>query len=195
MRRTPFAALAGVVAVVASTMLLAAGASATEPELKPGIPGLKMADVRDHNHLWREIEELQGWEVGNRISIAEYRNKAIEKTGQFLGFEGEAATSFASASMATVLALRDASRASSNPEISAEESDKIYREGLASAESRMNALLTDQPRHQVFKPKVRLWLLRLALGPDNREEDRENKAAANTTDSPSTASPPSKPPL
>src|SRR6185312_5884099 len=30
----------------------AKAASEAAPELTPGIPGLKMADVRDHRHLW-----------------------------------------------------------------------------------------------------------------------------------------------
>lgn len=155
-----------------------APASTAEPELKPGIPGLKMADVRDHNHLWRELEELQEWEVSNRITIADFRNKAIEKTGQYLGLEGEAAKTFATSSLAVVLGFRDASRASGKPERSVEESDQLYRQALESAESQMKGLLTDQPRHQVFQPKLRTWLLRLALGPDNREEDRESQTSS-----------------
>lgn len=165
---------------------------AAEPELKPGIPGLKMADVRDHNHLWRELQELQEWEVDNRLSIADFRTKSIEKTAQFLGFEGAEAERFSSVSMETLTSLRAASRASKDAKLSMVESEEIYKAGLDSAVVRMQGLLQDKPRHQVFEPKLKLWLLKLALGPSDAEEQREAKAAQEGGRSTS-ATPPARP--
>ena len=76
-------------------------AAKTEPEFKPGIPGMKMVDVRDHKFLWREIKELQSWERSDRISVAEYRSKVIEKTAHFLELDGTTADEFATTASGT----------------------------------------------------------------------------------------------
>ena len=169
--------------VVLAVFAAAQGAVAAEgpaetPELKPGIPGLKMVDVRDHKHLWREIEELQTWERGDRISVAEYRVKVIEKTAQFLGFEEAAAKEFTTAASAAVAGLRESFRSSRRSDLDPIGSQAVLDAGLAAAEKRVNAQLGDQPRHRLFAPDCKKWLLKLAFGPSEAKEEKEGKGAA-----------------
>ncbi len=146
-------------------------ASAAEPEFKPGIAGLKMADVRDHKHLWRDIEELQVWERGDRISVAEYRGKVIEKTAHFLGFGGAAADEFAAAASEAVASIREsflARRATAGDGVGAR-----FSSDLRAAVTRVTSLLREDPRHQLFAPTCKKWLLKLAFGPDEAKEASE----------------------
>lgn len=168
---------------VLAALLVAHGAGAaqdtsgTAPELKPGIPGLKMVDVREHSHLWREIEELQTWERSERISIAEFRSKAIEKTAQFLGFEGTAAKEFTTAAAGAVAALRDSFRASRQPDLDPLAGQAVLDAGLTDAEARVNARLRKEPRHELFAPDCKKWLLKLAFGPSEAKEAKEARQA------------------
>lgn len=168
--------------LVLAALLVADGAGAaqaaqTPPELKPGIPGLKMVDVREHSHLWREIEELQTWERSERISVAEFRSKAIEKTAQFLGFEGDAAEKFNAAAAGAVAGLRDSFRASRQPDLDPLAGQAVLDAGLTEAEARVNARLRKEPRHQLFAPDCKKWLLKLAFGPSEAKEAREARQA------------------
>lgn len=146
------------------------------PELKPGIAGLTMADVRDHKHLWREIEELQVWEHGDRISVAEYRTKVIEKTAQFLGFQGAAAEGFTKAASGAVASLREAFRDSRRAEVDPVEGQALLDSGLAAAVAQVAAHLRKEPRHELFAPDCKKWLLRLAFSPSEAKEARETSA-------------------
>lgn len=150
-----------------------------EPEFKPGIPGLKMVDVRDHRLLWRELDQLQSWERGERISIAEFRGKSIEKTSHFLGFEGDAAAEFAAASSRAIAELRQSFKEGKlvAGEQGEEQADHFAAD-LAAAVARVTAQLGDKPRHQLFAPECKRWLLRLAFGPSERKEEREAAATA-----------------
>jgi hypothetical protein len=151
----------------------AQGASGAEPEFRPGISGLKMVDVRDHKFLWREIEELQIWERGDRISIAEYRSKVIEKTVHFLGLSGAAADEFAAAASVATASIRESffqrRRAGGDPGgVQAQ-----FSSDLRAAATRVTSLLQKEPRHQLFAPECKKWLLKLAFGPSEAKEARE----------------------
>lgn len=147
-----------------------------EPVFTPGIPNLKMVDVRDHKFLWREIEELQVWERGDRISISEFRSKAIEKTAHFLGFEGAAAEVFTETAVEAVGSLRDSAR---QGRLAADATGKrpAFSDDLNAAVDRMTSLLGDAARHELFAPDFKKWLLRLAFSPTEREEARETALA------------------
>lgn len=153
------------------------GTAEAAPVLEPGIPGLKMVDVRDHKHLWREIEELQSWERSDRISIAEYRSKVIEKTAQFLGFEGAAVEQFTAASTAAVASVRESFRAGRRPEVDPTSAQTQLAADLEVAAARVAAVFRPEPRHKLFVPDCRKWLLRLAFGPSEAKEAREAKQA------------------
>ncbi len=150
-----------------------------EPEFKPGIPGLKMVDVRDRHLLWRELDQLQAWERGERISIAEFRSKSIEKTSHFLGFEGDAAADFAAASSTAIAELRQSFKEGGLvvSEQGEEQADHFAAD-LAAAVARVTAQLGEKPRHQLFAPECKRWLLRLAFGPSELKEKREAAATA-----------------
>lgn len=155
----------------------AAGESstATEPELKPGIPGLKMTDVRDHKHLWREINELQSWERSNRISVAEYRGKTIEKTAQFLGFAGADAENFNGTARRAVAAVREAFERTRRSDADPSNPDPQYDAAIHAAVEQLTDLLKSEPRHELFRPDCTKWLLRLAFGPKESKEAQEAK--------------------
>lgn len=155
----------------------ARAASEAAPELTPGIPGLKMADVREHQHLWREIEELQTWQRADRISVAEYRGKVIEKTAQFLGFEGSGEQEFTTAAAGAVAGVRDSFRAGRRPEVDPAEGQTLFDTGFDEAVARLTAHLRKEPRHELFAKDVKKWLLRLAFGPSEAKEAREAKQA------------------
>ncbi len=163
-----------------AAILVAHGAAAEEtaqaPELKPGIPGLKMVDVRDHKHLWREIEELQTWERSDRISVAEYRGKVVEKTVQYLGFEEAAAKDFTTAAAEEVAGLRESFRAGRGADVEPAEAQALLDSRLATAVTRVTSLLRKEPRHELFAPDCKKWLLRLAFGPSEAKETKEAKA-------------------
>jgi hypothetical protein len=169
-----------VIVFMMTAVLVARGATAEEtaqaPELKPGIPGLKMVDVRDHKHLWREIEELQTWERGDRISVAEYRGKVIEKTVQFLGFEEASAKGFTTAAAEAVAGLRESFRAGRRADVDPAEAQALLDSGLTTAVTRVTSLLRKEPRHELFAPDCKKWLLRLAFGPSEAKEAKEAKA-------------------
>lgn len=178
MRHRPRSALL----TAAAILLLSAGAArAEEPPagdpsvFKPGIPGLKMADVRDHKVLWREIDELQGWEQGDRLSIAEFRGKAIEKTVQFLGFADADAESFSATAMAAIASVRESFTALEriDPEVGQPQFDA----NLQSAVVKLQSQLKSEPRHLLFAPDCKKWLMRLALGPKAAKEEAEAKKA------------------
>ncbi len=147
----------------------------TEPEFRPGIPSLKMVDVRDHKLLWRDIEELQVWERGDRISIAEYRTKVIEKTAHFLGLDGAAADGFTAAAAAAVAAVRESFL--HHPPIGGESGDvdSRFSSDLAAAVTRVSSLLRQEPRHRLFAPGCKKWLLKLAFGPGEAKEARADR--------------------
>ncbi len=155
----------------------AKAASGAAPELTPGIPGLKTVDVRDHRHLWREIEELQTWERANRISVAEYRGKVIEKTAQFLGFKGSGGQEFTTAAAGAVAGVRDSFRAGRRPEVDPAEGQAMFDTGLDEAVARLTAHLRKEPRHELFAKDGKKWLLKLAFGPSEAKEAREAKEA------------------
>ncbi len=151
--------------------------SGAAPELTPGIPGLKMVDVREHRHLWREIQELQTWERADRISVAEYRSKVIEKTAQFLGFKGSGGQEFTTAAAGAVAGVRDSFRAGRRPEVDPAAGQAMFDTGLDEAVARLTAHLRKEPRHELFAKDVKKWLLKLAFGPSEAKEAREAKQA------------------
>lgn len=163
--------------LLASVSVEAQESAPAEPEFKPGIPGLKMADVREHKHLWREIEELQSWERSERISIAEYRSKVIEKTTVFLGFTGEAATAFSTLATSSVTGLREAFAAGRKTDIDPSRPDSAFAAEMTATVERVTAKLSPEPRHQLFVPDVKKWLLRLAFGPSEAKEAKEIAAS------------------
>ncbi len=189
------AALAGRFAVVAAAILVPCGTGADEarssaqeagspgakgppgeePEFRSGIPGLKMVDVRDHKLLWREIEELQRWERADRISIAEYRSKVIEKTTHFLGLGGAAADKFAAAASEAVETVRESflqgRRAGGEPS----GAQSQFSSEMSGAVTRVVSFLQQKPRHQLFAPECKKWLLKLAFGPKEAKEAKQGK--------------------
>jgi len=155
-------------------------AAKTEPEFKPGIPGMKMVDVRDHKFLWREIEELQSWERSDRISVAEYRSKVIEKTAHFLELDGTAANEFATTASEAVTTVRTSFR---QRQPSGEDQSGIQGQfsiDLGAAATRIASLLQQEPRQKLFVPECKKWLLRLAFGPREAKEAREAKKSQQT---------------
>ena len=150
--------------------------SATQPEFKPGIPGLKMVDVRDHKHLWRALEELQAWEEGDRLSVAEYRLKSIEKTSQFLGLREAAAERFAATSAEAVAAIREAFHKGRQGAEPGQRAASFSAE-LRTIVARVTAVLGEEPRQRLFEPECKKWLLQLAFGPREAKETREARQA------------------
>jgi hypothetical protein len=150
---------------------------ADEPELEPGIPGLKMVDVRDHKFLWREIDQLQIWESRDQITAAEFRSKTIEKTAHFLGLSGGDADRFAAAAAAAVANIREAFRQMRQGDAAdyAAAQERFPAE-VEAAVAGFGALLGDEPRHVLFAPGGKEWLLRLAFGPGAAKEAREAQA-------------------
>ena len=148
-----------------------------EPVFKPGIPGVQMVDVRDHRFLWREIEELQTWERSDRLSVAEYRSKVIEKTAHFLGLSGAAADEFTEAAFQAVARVRTAFQQKRLAERKASGAPPQFSTDLRTATTQVTALLKQEPRHQLFAPDCKKWLLKLAFGPREAKEAREAKAA------------------
>ena len=164
--------------------LMPLSAGAAEPEFKPGIPGLKMVDVRDHKQLWREIDELQARESGDRISIAEYRRQAIEKTSRFLKLEGAAAERFTGGAAEEVARLREAFLHTRLPETESGVGADPFSADLAASVARLSALLGTEPRHQLFLPDGKKWLLRLAFSPRESKEKKEAEEARSAKPSP-----------
>lgn len=154
----------------------AKGAVSTQPEFKPGIPGMRMVDVRDYKFLWYEINELQDWERTNRISVAEYRNKAIEKTVHFLELEGDSGETFTAAAAEAVANVRESFR--KYPPVG---EDRQFSSDLEAAVGGLNGLLGEAPRHQLFAPECKKWLLKLAFGPREAKEAKEAKQAQAAT--------------
>ena len=170
---------------LALTAFSAGAAGAAEPEFKPGIPGLKMVDVRDHKQLWREIDELQARESGDRISIAEYRRQAIEKTSRFLKLEGAAAERFTGGAAEEVARIREAFLRTRLPETESGVGADPFSADLAASVARLSALLGTEPRHQLFLPDGKKWLLRLAFSPRESKEKKEAEEARSAKPSPS----------
>ena len=139
-----------------------------EPVFTPGIPGVRMEDVRDHRFLWREIEELQLWERRDRISVAEYRSKAIEKTSHFLGLDGAAADEFAASASEAVATVRESFFQEHPRGV-----ENKFSSDLDAAATQVTSLLQEEPRHQLFAPECKKWLLKLAFGPGEAKEARE----------------------
>lgn len=162
--------------VVAAVLLVPRFAIAegdtNEPVFTPGIPGMTMKDVRDHKFLWHEIGELQNWEHDNRISIADYRNKAIEKTAHYLELDGKDNDKFVVTARETIAEVKQAIR--ENPPVNG---NRVFESELNTAIAKMNSLLSDAPRHQLFEPEWKKWLLKLALGPNSRKEAKQAKEA------------------
>ncbi len=150
-----------------------AKSGSTEPEFKAGIPGLKMADVRDHKQLWRDLDEIQVRESGDRISAAEFRRQSIELTSRFLQFEGGAADRFALAAADEVAWLRRAFLKSRQNDASTASGGDPFSGDLSASASRLSAFLGDAPRHRLFIPDEKKWLLRLAFSPREKKEARE----------------------
>ena len=143
-------------------------AQEAEPTFRPGIPRMKMVDVRDYKFLWREIDELQKWERGDRISVAEYRSKVIEKTVHFLELGGAPADEFAASASEAVATIRDSFIQRRPRGVEAQFSSE-----LRAAVTRVTSLLQKEPRHQIFAPECKKWLLKLAFGPGESKEARE----------------------
>ncbi|HEX4955357.1 MAG TPA: hypothetical protein VF017_18355 [Thermoanaerobaculia bacterium] len=167
--------------LVMAVLFGAAGAGAQQAaEPTPRIPGLKMADVRDHEHLWREIGELQTWERSDRISIAEYRGKVIEKTAQYLGFEGAAAEQFTAVAKAAIDRVRVSFQAGRRPEVDPGDAHAQLTADLEGAATQVTATFRKEPRHELFAPDCKKWLLRLAFGPSEAKEAKEAEQAGAT---------------
>ena len=154
----------------------AAETATSQPEFTPGIPGLMMTDVRDHKFLWREIDELQVWEHSDQISVAEFRHKAIEKTGHFLRLESPAADEFALAAFEEIDTIRKSFLerrpvGEAGPYPAGLESQ--FSSDLLLAASRLSSHLGNEPRHQLFAPDCKKWLLKLAFGPREAKESSE----------------------
>jgi hypothetical protein len=147
--------------------------SPDEPAFEPGIPGIKMVDVRDYKFLWRELDELQRWERGERITIAEYRSKAIEKTAHFLELEGQTADDFAAGASEAVAAVRASFKQRQQPGPEHVGSGGGFSDDLGAAAEQLTSLLDGAPRHQLFAPEAKKWLLKLAFGPREDKETRE----------------------
>lgn len=151
--------------------------SRAEPVFTPGIPGVKMEDVRDHKFLWREIEELQKWERGDQISIAEYRSKVIEKTAHFLGLGGVTADEFKAAAAEAVTNVRESflrmRRAGENPG----GLGTRFSSDLSAEVKRLAVFVQDEPRHHLFEPECKKWLLKLAFGPREAREAGQPRVA------------------
>ena len=161
-----------IAAVLLAPHLAVAEGDTDEPVFKPGIPGMTMKDVRDHKFLWFEIGQLQDWERTNRISVEEFRNKYIEKTAHYLELEGRDNDKFVVTARETVGEVRAAFK--KNPPIN---DNNKFTEDLDAAVSKMNALLSDAPRHQLFEPEWRKWLLKLAFGPKESKEAQQTNEA------------------
>ena len=148
-------------------------ASGDEPEFRSGIPGLKMADVRDYKLLWREIEELQQWRRAGRISVAEYRSKVIEKTAHFLGLGGSAADQFAAVASEAVSTVRESffrrGQVDADPRVAEAEFYSDMRGGV----TRVTSLLGEEPKHRLFAPECKKWLLQLAFGSSEAREAQQ----------------------
>lgn len=150
-------------------------ASRPEPVFKPGIPGLKMVDVRDHKFLWREIDTLQVWERGERITVREYRSKAIEKTVHFLELDGTAADEFVEVAAEMVDQVRESFK--TRRFSGASGGEDLFSADVQAATTRLTSLLQEAPRHQLFAPGCKKWLLKLAFGPREAKEAREAKGS------------------
>lgn len=157
--------------------------SESEPEFKPGIAGLRMEDVRDHKFLWREIDELQIWERGDRITVAEFRTKMIEKTTHFLELDGATADEFATAvtqAMANLRSSLQASRQGRTFDYYGDgwtDGEDTVAADLRAAADLVASVLGDAPRHQLFVPHTEKWLLKLTLGPSRAKEAKEAQQA------------------
>ena len=181
-------------ATVMFAVALPAGlfAQTSEPVLKPGIPGLKMVDVRELKHLEHEIDELQSWESNNRLTVVEYRSKVVEKTATYLGFEGAKAEQFTAVANQSVAALREAFRRSRQPDADLVAANAQYAADLDAVVGQLAASLDSTPRHQLFAPEFKKWLYRLTFGPKESKEAQEAKGgqAAASTPAPSAPPPP-----
>jgi hypothetical protein len=166
---------------------------ASEPVFKPGIPGLKMADVRDHKHLWLELDELQSWESGDRLSVAEYRSKAIEKTALFLGLGGAEADRFTAVASEQVAALQESFRQSRRPEADLVAANARFAADVEQAVDHLRSLLAPAPRHQLFAPDCKKWLYKLAFGPKEAKEAKEAKEIKEAGEEKARAAPPPPP--
>ena len=156
-----------------------AAAPATEPEFKPGIPDLTMDDVREYKHLWREFEELQVWERSDRLSVAEFRSKAIEKMAHYLGVEGAAADDFDAAAGAAIAAIRTSFKTRGEAAGQPGGMEARFSADLAAATASLTGVLDqERPRHQLFEPDGKKWLLKLAFGPKEAKEARELRQAS-----------------
>ncbi len=144
-----------------------------EPTFERGIPGMEMVDVRDYKFLWREIEELQRWEYGQRITVVEFREKVVEKTAQYLELESEAAAEFVEKANTAVASVRDAFSRQQQPGPSQAGAGSGFSTELRATADELTSLLSDDPRHQLFRPEVKKWLLKLAFGPREAKEARE----------------------
>lgn len=152
------------------------GASGAGPVFNPGISGLKMVDVRDHKFLWREIAELQRWENSERISIAEFRSKVTEKTAHFLGFGGAEAAAFSTAARDAVAGVRESFQMMRQSGENPGGVGTRFSADLSAAVNHITLLLQDEPRHKLFAPECKKWLLKLAFGPNENKEDRQARA-------------------
>jgi hypothetical protein len=143
------------------------------PTFEPGVPGLKMVDVRDYKFLWRELDQLQVWERGERITVAEYRDKVIEKTAHFLELEGAAADDFIARAADVVDSVRDSFARHQKPGPTHVGGGGGFSTDLSDAADQLASMLGDEPRHQLFAPECKKWLLKLAFGPKEAKEARE----------------------
>ncbi|MEM7349251.1 MAG: hypothetical protein AAF657_00500 [Acidobacteriota bacterium] len=176
MPKCGFASDWSVPAPAAKPIVASVEKSSAEPEFKAGIPRLKMVDVRDHKFLWREIAELQIWERGERLTVREFRSKAIEKTAHYLELEGAEADEFVAAASEAVVQVREAFRAN-KPVVG---NENRFAEELESVKTHLASLLQDRPRHHLFEPGFTKWLLKLALGPKAAKEAREAEESRQT---------------
>ncbi len=162
-RRLGSALAAATIGTVTALAVLRTGpaeeASSWHPE--PGIPGLSMKDVREHEYLWSGIRDLEGLRRKGTIDVGEYRYKVIELSAAYLGLEGEEARVFAEAASEAARSVREAY-------LQMRRGDGGYaafRSEMDAAERRVRAQLRREPRHELFAPGCGKWLRRLALGP------------------------------
>lgn len=100
----------------------------------------------------------------------------IEKTAHFLELSGKSALRFTRAASQAVVDVRasfhhrrEGGRTAGGDRLAAD---------LNKASARVTSHLQAKPRHRLFAPDTKRWLLKLAFGPQERKEAREVRAAA-----------------
>ena len=167
--RHPLSLLAA--AALFATAVSGAPESSEAPAETPGIAGLKMTDARDNRHLWAEIGKLQSAAANRRMTPADFRTQAIERTAQYLALEGDAAKRFSDESLASVKSVREAAVAHATAGPGGAE-EAAYDAALAQAIEAMRGRIGDSPRAQLLEPQLTKWVMKLAMGASDPKVDR-----------------------